>query len=143
MAPFHGTDRTVIDRMVEAHGPSRYTLPARALWFGSTNKALLNQGHFHRMSLDHATVRRIASLARIRLEEHEVEGLRTELNGILGWIEQLNEVDVSGIEPLAGAAPMAAALRDDVITDGGYPDKVLSNAPDRAGNFYAVPKVVE
>jgi len=95
------------------------------------------------MSLDHATVRRIASLARIRVEDNEVEGLRNELNGILSWIEQLNEVDVSGVEPLAGAAHMAAALRDDVVTDGGYPDKVLSNAPDRAGNFYAVPKVVE
>lgn len=95
------------------------------------------------MSLDHATVRRIATLARIRVEEHEVDGLRTQLNGILGWIEQLNEVDVTGIEPLAGAAHMALKMRDDVVTDGGYPDKVLSNAPDRAGNFYAVPKVVE
>ena len=95
------------------------------------------------MSLDHATIRRIAALARIRVEEHEVEGLRAELNGILGWIEQLQDVDVSGIEPLAGGAHMALVLREDVVTDGGYPDKVLSNAPDRAGNFYAVPKVVE
>ncbi|HVY14303.1 MAG TPA: Asp-tRNA(Asn)/Glu-tRNA(Gln) amidotransferase subunit GatC [Rhodopila sp.] len=95
------------------------------------------------MSLDGATIRRIAALARIRVEDHEVEGLQAELNGILGWIEQLNEVDVSGIEPLAGASHMAAAMRDDVVTDGGYPDKVLANAPDRAGNFYAVPKVVE
>ncbi len=95
------------------------------------------------MSLDHATVRRIASLARIRVEEHEVETLRTELNGILGWIEQLNEVDIEGIAPLTGAANMALAMRADVVTDGGYPDKVLANAPERIGDFYAVPKVVE
>jgi len=95
------------------------------------------------MSLDHATIRRIAALARIRVEEPEIAGLSTELTGILGWIEQLNEVDVSGVEPLAGAAHVALAMRQDVVTDGGYPEKILSNAPDRAGNFFAVPKVVE
>ena len=95
------------------------------------------------MSLDHATVRRIASLARIRLEDDEVAPLCHELNGILGWIEQLNEVDVTGIAPLTGAANMAASLRADVVTDGGYPDKVLANAPERIGDFYVVPKVVE
>ena len=95
------------------------------------------------MSLDHATVRRIASLARIRVEDHEVEPLCHELNGILGWIEQLNKVDVSGVAPLAGAANMAMAMRADVVTDGGYPDKVLANAPERIGDFYVVPKVVE
>ena len=95
------------------------------------------------MSLDHATVRRIASLARIRVEEHEVENLRNELNGILGWIEQLNEVNVTGIAALTGAATMALAMREDVVTDGGYPDRILSNAPERIGDFYAVPKVVE
>jgi aspartyl-tRNA(Asn)/glutamyl-tRNA(Gln) amidotransferase subunit C len=95
------------------------------------------------MSLDHATVRRIASLARIRVEDHEVEPLCHELNGILGWIEQLNEVDVSGVAPLTGATNMAASLRADVVNDGGYPDKVLANAPERIGDFYVVPKVVE
>ncbi len=95
------------------------------------------------MSLDHATVRRIASLARIRVEEHEVETLRNELNGILGWIEQLNEVNIDGVAPLTGAANMALALRADVVTDGGYTDKILANAPERIGDFYAVPKVVE
>lgn len=95
------------------------------------------------MSLDHATVRRIASLARIRVEEHEVETLRTELNGILGWIEQLNEVDITGIAPLTGAANIAMAMRADVVTDGGYVEKILANAPERIGDFYAVPKVVE
>ena len=95
------------------------------------------------MSLDAATVRRIASLARIRVTEAEVATLQQELNGILGWIEQLNEVDVAGVEPLAGAGTMALRLRDDAVTDGGYVERVLANAPDRAGDFYAVPKVVE
>ncbi|HEY4043853.1 MAG TPA: Asp-tRNA(Asn)/Glu-tRNA(Gln) amidotransferase subunit GatC, partial [Rhodopila sp.] len=81
------------------------------------------------MSLDHATVRRIASLARIRVEDHEIEHLCHELNGILGWIEQLNEVDVSGVAPLTGAPNMAMAMRADVVTDGGHPDQVLANAP--------------
>lgn len=95
------------------------------------------------MSLDAATVRRIASLARIGLREDEIEGVRTQLNSILGWIEQLNEVDVTGIAPLTGAAQMALKMRADVVTDGGYPDSVLANAPERAGDFFVVPKVVE
>jgi aspartyl-tRNA(Asn)/glutamyl-tRNA(Gln) amidotransferase subunit C len=95
------------------------------------------------MSLDPATVRRIASLARIRVEESEIATLQTELNAILGWIEQLNEVDVDGVEPLTGAAQMALKMREDAVTDGGYPEKVLANAPERAGAFFAVPKVVE
>ncbi len=95
------------------------------------------------MALDPATVRRIASLARIHVEADEVEDLCQELNGILGWIEQLNEVDVTDVPPLSGAANMAMALRADVVTDGGYPDRILANAPERIGDFYAVPKVVE
>lgn len=95
------------------------------------------------MSLDADTVRRIAALARIRVEPEEVETLRTEINSILGWIEQLQEVNVDGVEPLTGGARMAMKMRDDVVTDGGYPDAALANAPDRAGDFYAVPKVVE
>lgn len=95
------------------------------------------------MSLDADTVRRIAALARIRVEPEEVETLRTEINSILGWIEQLQEVNVDGVEPLSGGARMAMKMRGDVVTDGGYPDAVLSNAPDRAGDFFAVPKVVE
>ena len=95
------------------------------------------------MSLDPATVRRIASLARIRVEDNQVAALQHELNSILGWIEQLNEVNVEGVEPLTGGAQMAMKMRDDVVTDGGYPEKILANAPDRAGSFFAVPKVVE
>ena len=95
------------------------------------------------MSLDPATVRRIATLARIRVEDSEIPTLQAELNGILGWIEQLNEVNVDGVEPLTGGARMALKMRDDLVTDGGYPDKVLANAPERADNYFTVPKVVE
>ena len=95
------------------------------------------------MSLDPATVQRIARLARIHVDDTEAAQLAGELNSILGWIEQLNEVDVEGIDPLTGAAQMAMRLRPDVVTDGGIPELVLGNAPDRAGAFYSVPKVVE
>ncbi len=95
------------------------------------------------MSLDPATVRRIARLARLRIDDEQVARMQGDLNGILGWIEQLNEVDVTGIEPLTGAAMMAMRLREDMVTDGNLQEAVLSNAPDRDGPFYAVPKVVE
>ncbi len=95
------------------------------------------------MALDPATVRRIATLARIRVSEPEAITLMGELNAIFGWIEQLNEVDVSNVEPLSGAAHMAMKMREDVVSDGGYTERILANAPDRVGDFFAVPKVVE
>jgi aspartyl-tRNA(Asn)/glutamyl-tRNA(Gln) amidotransferase subunit C len=95
------------------------------------------------MSLDSATVRRNARLARIRVEEADVVRLQGELNGILGWIEQLSEVDVAGVTPLTGGAQIALRLRDDVVTDGNIPARILANAPDRVGAFFTVPKVVE
>ena len=95
------------------------------------------------MSLDPATIRRIAKLARIRVDEAQMEALRTDLNSILGWIEQLDEVDVTGVEPLTGGTQMALRFRDDVVTDGGIAEAVLANAPDRNGDFFGVPKVVE
>ena len=95
------------------------------------------------MSLDPATVRRIAKLARIRVDADEVVRLQTELSGILDWIALLNEVDVAGVEPLTGGAQMALKMRDDAVTDGGIAEQILANAPDRAGDYYAVPKVVE
>ena len=95
------------------------------------------------MALDPTTIRRIANLSRIRVEDDQLAPLSRELNGILGWIEQLNEVNVEGVEPLTGGAQMAMKMRDDVVTDGGYPEKILANAPDRNGSFFAVPKVVE
>jgi aspartyl-tRNA(Asn)/glutamyl-tRNA(Gln) amidotransferase subunit C len=95
------------------------------------------------MSLDTATVRRIARLARIRVEEEALPRLQTELNGILGWIEQLAEVNVEGVAPLTGGAQIALRMREDAVTDGGYREKIMANAPDREGAFFAVPKVVE
>jgi len=84
------------------------------------------------MSLEPATIRRIATLARIHVEDTELATLAAELNSILGWIEQLNEVNVDGVEPLTGAQQMALKMREDVVTDGGYPDKVLANAPHQS-----------
>jgi aspartyl-tRNA(Asn)/glutamyl-tRNA(Gln) amidotransferase subunit C len=95
------------------------------------------------MSLDSDTVRRIAKLARIGVEEAEIDRLQGELNGILGWIEQLSEVDVEGVVPLTGGAQIALRLREDVVTDGHIAESILSNAPDRVGAFFTVPKVVE
>ena len=95
------------------------------------------------MSLDPATIRRIARLARIRLDEAEIPRMQADLNGILGWIEMLNEVNVEGVTPLAGGTQIALRLRADAVTDGGIADDILANAPDRADAFFAVPKVVE
>lgn len=101
------------------------------------------KGFFAPMSLDTATVRRIAKLARIHVQDDEVLVLQGELNAILGYVEQLAEVDVEGVEPLSGGAQMAMRLREDVVTDGDMPEKILANAPDRTGQFFSVPKVVE
>jgi len=101
------------------------------------------KGFFAPMSLDTATVRRIAKLARIHVQDDEVLVLQGELNAILGYVEQLAEVDVEGVEPLTGGARIALRLREDVVTDGGIPERILSNAPDRVGAFFTVPKVVE
>ena len=95
------------------------------------------------MAIDAATVRKVARLARIAEPEEKLEPLAKELSGILDWIEQLNEVDTNGVEPMTSAVRVALPMREDVVTDGGDPEKVLSNAPKRAGGFYVVPKVVE
>jgi aspartyl-tRNA(Asn)/glutamyl-tRNA(Gln) amidotransferase subunit C len=95
------------------------------------------------MSVDEATVRHIARLARIAVSDAEVKALSPELNNILGWVEQLQEVDVDGIEPMTAVIPNALRLRDDVVTDGGIRDKVLANAPAAEHGFFAVPKVIE
>ncbi|HEY0919371.1 Asp-tRNA(Asn)/Glu-tRNA(Gln) amidotransferase subunit GatC [Devosia sp.] len=95
------------------------------------------------MSVDAATVKRIGSLARIRIEESEVEQYREELNVILGFVEQLGEVDVSGVEPMTSVAPMQLRRRADTVTDGGYAEKIVANAPLSEDNFFMVPKVVE
>ena len=95
------------------------------------------------MAIDAETVRKVAKLAHIREAEDRLAPLAKELSAILQWIEQLNEVDTDGVEPMASAVHMPAPMRDDVVTEGGDPEVVLSNAPKRAGNFFVVPKVVE
>ena len=95
------------------------------------------------MSIDTETARRVAKLARIKVEDEDLPVLAGEFNTILGFIEQLNEVDVEGVEPMTSVTPMRLKRRDDVVTDGGYPDRILKNAPDSREGFFAVPKVVE
>ncbi len=95
------------------------------------------------MALDKDTVARIALLARVKVPQEEMEGLATQLSGILTWIEQLEEVDVTGVAPMTSAVETTLPQREDAVTDGGYPERVLANAPDRMLNFYTVPKVVE
>jgi len=95
------------------------------------------------MSIDLETARRVAKLARIRVEEEDLPALAGEFNTILGFIEQLNEVDVDGVEPMTSVTPMRLKRREDVMTAGGHPEKILSNAPDAREGFFAVPKVVE
>ncbi len=95
------------------------------------------------MSVDQATVRRIARLARIRISDNEVPKLEGELNRILDWIELLNEVDTANVEPMTSVVSMQMRKREDAVTDGGYPDRVTANAPQSDDNFYMVPKVVE
>lgn len=95
------------------------------------------------MSIDTATVRHIAKLARIAMSEEELERLAPELNNILGWIEQLGEVDTEGVEPLSSVIEQKLRLRDDVVDDGDCRDAVLANAPEAQHGFFAVPKVIE
>lgn len=95
------------------------------------------------MSVDQATVRRIARLARIRISDNEVPKLEAELNHILGWIEMLQEVDTDNVEPMTSVVENSMRLRKDEVTDGGYADRVTGNAPASDENFFMVPKVVE
>ncbi|MFP1644261.1 Asp-tRNA(Asn)/Glu-tRNA(Gln) amidotransferase subunit GatC [Pontitalea aquivivens] len=95
------------------------------------------------MSIDIDTARKVAHLARIAVAEEDLPALAGELSGILTFMEQLNEVNVDGVEPMTSVTPMRLKRRADVVTDGGYPDKILSNAPDAREGFFAVPKVVE
>ena len=95
------------------------------------------------MSIDIETARKVAHLARIRVEEDRLPALAQEFNDILGFIEQLNEVDVDGVEPMTSVTPMRLKRREDVVTDGDQQEKVLKNAPDAREGFFAVPKVVE
>ena len=95
------------------------------------------------MSVDAATVRRIARLARIAVKESEVSHLQGELNAMLAFVEQLSEVDVEGVEPMTSVTPMEMKKRPDVVNDGEIADDIVRNAPETQGHFFLVPKVVE
>ena len=95
------------------------------------------------MSVTADTVRHVAKLARIAMSDAEIAELVPELNQILGWVDQLAEVDTEGVEPLTAVIDLKLRLRDDVVTDGDVRDKVLANAPDAQHGFFAVPKVIE
>ena len=95
------------------------------------------------MSVDAATVRRIAHLARIAVAEDEIEHLKGELNAMLAFVEQLSEVNVEGVEPMTSVAPMAMKKRADVVTEGNDADAVLKNAPQTQDGYFLVPKVIE
>ncbi len=95
------------------------------------------------MSVDLATVKRVARLARIAVSEEEAERMVGELNGILGFVEQLDEVDVAGVAPMTSVTPMEMRKRTDTVTDGDKADDIVANAPSTDHNFFLVPKVVE
>ncbi|WP_417257835.1 Asp-tRNA(Asn)/Glu-tRNA(Gln) amidotransferase subunit GatC [Celeribacter sp.] len=95
------------------------------------------------MSIDIDTARRVAKLARIRVEEDALPALAQEFNAVLGFIEQLQEVDVEGVEPMTSVTPQRLKRRGDDVTDGNQQEKILANAPDAREGFFAVPKVVE
>jgi aspartyl-tRNA(Asn)/glutamyl-tRNA(Gln) amidotransferase subunit C len=95
------------------------------------------------MSVDQATVRRIAHLARIKVSEADVPHLQGELNAILAFVEELASVDVEGVEPMTSVQPMPMKKREDVVTDGAIADKIVANAPVSDDHFFVVPKVVE
>ena len=95
------------------------------------------------MSVDLATVKRVARLARIAVSEEEANRMTGELNGILGFVEQLSEVNVEGIEPMTSVTPMEMRKREDVVNDGNKADAIVANAPASDRNFFQVPKVVE
>jgi len=95
------------------------------------------------MSVDKDTVRRIAKLARLALDEGRVEPMAQELNGIMAWAEQLNEVDIAGVAPMTSVVEQKLKMRDDIVTDGGEADALMANAPGGEDHFFVVPKVVE
>ena len=95
------------------------------------------------MSVDESTVRRIAHLSRIAIGDADVPRMQGELNAILAFVEQLNEVDVSGVEPMISVTPMRLKMRTDEVTEGGDPARILGNAPASADGFFVVPKVIE
>ena len=95
------------------------------------------------MSLDKSTLERVAYLARIKLNNSEIDKMTEELNNIMKWIEELNEVDITNVLPMTGVSNMTLREREDKVTDGGYQDKIVSNAPEKIDTSFTVPKVIE
>src|SRR6185295_10577176 len=95
------------------------------------------------MSVDRDTVRRIARLARLAVDEDQVAHMESELNALLAWVEQLQEVDIQGVPPMTSVVEQRLKMREDAVTDGGYPQDLMKNAPHAEDNFFVVPKVVE
>ena len=95
------------------------------------------------MSLDKSTLERVAYLARIKLNNSEIDKMTEELNNIMKWIEELNEVDITNVQPMTGVSNMTLREREDKVTDGGYQDKIVSNAPEKIDTSFTVPKVIE
>lgn len=94
-------------------------------------------------NIDEKTVEKIAKLSRIEISEQNIETVTQKLSHIMDWVEQLKSVDVSNIQPMTSAMPMPLKMRDDVVSDGGYPDIIVKNAPIKDGHFFCVPKVIE
>ena len=95
------------------------------------------------MSLDKSTLERVAYLARIKIEDSEINKMTTELNNIMKWIEELNEVDIENVSPMTGVSNESLRERQDMVNDGGYSDKIVSNAPEKIDDTFIVPKVIE
>lgn len=95
------------------------------------------------MSLDKATVKKVAGLARLAMNDEQLDRMAPQVSGIINWIEQLAEVDTDDVEPLSSVVDIPLPLREDVVNDGGYADKVLANAPEATQGYFVVPKIVE
>ena len=95
------------------------------------------------MSLDKSTLKRVAYLARIKIDNSEIDKMTEELNNIMKWVEKLNEVDIEDVQPMTGVSSMTLREREDKVTDGGVEDKILSNAPEKIDGSFTVPKVIE
>ncbi len=123
--------------------PTRTVIAGKRTFSGWRLAVLNYEFAENRMSVDISTVKRVAHLARIAVNEDEAERMSGELNAILGFVEQLNEVDIEGVEPMTSVTPMKMRLREDAVTDGNIASAVVANAPVTEDNFFVVPKVVE
>jgi aspartyl-tRNA(Asn)/glutamyl-tRNA(Gln) amidotransferase subunit C len=123
--------------------PTRTVIAGKRTFSGWRLAVLNYEFAENRMSVDISTVKRVAHLARIAVNEDEAERMTGELNAILGFVEQLNEVDIEGVEPMTSVTPMKMRLREDAVTDGNIASAVVANAPVTEDNFFVVPKVVE